>query len=250
MKLTQSQLKQHEAAIELLKKDELTEEDKEFVINHWQPRAHAKTKYSAFYTPTDLVHSVAIEANVQQPKDVHILDLAAGIGSLAFAVSRVIGSDRSRKVHLTCVELDATSIAVGKKVLPEAEWIEMDLSYSHQFAELPKADLFVSNPPFGSLPRNMVGGNTAQHLWEYYIAQMGMTRCWYGVMIVPANVLPWRLSGKQTFEEVANPRYEKWSQATGLRLSPNCGIDTTIGEQFLATNITVEIACVERITDE
>jgi len=250
MKLTKAQLASHEQAVEILRKDELTDTEREFVINHWQPGAHAKTKYSAFYTPTELAHSVAIEANVTSPRDIHIIDLAAGIGSLGYAVWQLLSSDRERNIRLTCIELDPHSIEVGQKILPQAEWIEMDLSYSHKFQEIPKGDLFVSNPPFGHMPKRTPLDNRTGNQWEYYIAEMGMTRCWYGVMIVPANALPWRYSGQAEFEKVDNPRYEKWSAATGLRLGMNCGIDTKFGDQFLATNVTVEIACVERIIDE
>lgn len=54
-KLTKSELKAHAQAVEILAKDKLTEDEKEFVYRNWHEGAnHVNSAAGAFFTPFDM----------------------------------------------------------------------------------------------------------------------------------------------------------------------------------------------------
>lgn len=167
----------------------------------------------------------------------------AGIGGLARAAL-----DRWEQhpwLRVVCVEINPDYVAVGKRVVPEAEWLQIDMREAEaQLAGL-QVEQVVSNPPFG----NVAGCKQAHYVAAEIAARLGRRG---GVFIMPAGALPWRFSGRQGFEHVPNARYEKWSRESGVVLSPNCGVDTTPSlqeEPFHGTNPGVEICLVERATE-
>jgi hypothetical protein len=118
MKLTKRQAQQHAEAVRLVALDrDLTEDEKEFVLDHWQEAATARNALDgAFFTPAGLGIDLAIEVNGDR-----IIDLCAGIGRLAWSCR-----DRARRANneaareLVCVERNPAYVAVGRKVVPEA----------------------------------------------------------------------------------------------------------------------------------
>lgn len=82
-KLSKAQLRAHNRAAELLKKDRLTLDDQWFIFENWhEGSVNDITAAGAFFTPLEMACDVAFDVPGQR-----ILDLCAGIGVLAFAVA-------------------------------------------------------------------------------------------------------------------------------------------------------------------
>src|ERR1700760_3262460 len=78
-----------------------------------------------------------------------VIDLCAGIGSLAFAYYHRDAFRRGNGLEIVCVEQNFDYVAVGRKVLPEATWILANVLELP--ARLGKFDCASANPPFGRI---------------------------------------------------------------------------------------------------
>ncbi len=240
-KLSKANVKQHEAALRLLEKERLTIEERYFVLENWREDAqHMNSKAGAFFTPEGLARDAAVEVTGK-----YVIDMCAGIGALAFACWM---ADPTRRI--TCVEINRDYFEVGRKVLPEAVWINGDVfdysltgRYSEHLewdlASHGKYDCAVSNPPFGNVAthKNVYGS------FEYDVVHKAREVARDGVFILPQMILPFRYSGNSHMEEARNPKYEKFSAATGIQLSMNCGMDTSLyRDEWTIKPPAVEIA--------
>lgn len=142
-KLTKREAATHSAAVDLLagKRDggRLLLHEREFVLEHWQPSAQAVTDDQAHFTPPAWAGAVAA-SSVSAGR---VLDLGAGIGALSYALWQ-----RNPGLEIVAVEKNPEFVAVGWRVLPEAEWVEgdiFDLSLLHALGEF---DEVVANPPY------------------------------------------------------------------------------------------------------
>ncbi|GGG86656.1 methyltransferase domain-containing protein [Edaphobacter dinghuensis] len=220
-KLTKQQAALHAEACELLRKDVLTDDDRLFVLDHWQESAnHINGLAGAFFTPTALARDFAIETFGGR-----ILDLCAGIGSLAYAAySHSAWS--SDLPQITCVEINPDYIAVGKKILPEATWVRADV------LDLPPHltgfDCVIANPPFGRIKQPGKAPRYSGSEFEYKVIDIASDRAKHGVFIVPQSSAPFRLSGRQTFLQATSEKYQRFVGETSIELEPNCGIDTSV----------------------
>lgn len=242
MKLTKAQRKQHDEALKLLESDkDLSMVDREFIVSSWKPGATNDIgRGSAFFTPWDLAHHLNIEVGDVEGKT--ILDLCAGIGILS--LHSWLYCHHEPKPKVTCVEINPDYVAVGKRLFPEAEWIQasvFDLDLQGR-----RFDHFISNPPFGTIPKGMP---RVAKKFEYAVAEIGMKHADFGTMIIPAGITDWRYSGRQGHQKEENRDYQKWMEKSGLQLAPNCGIDCSLLEPFADANITVEITNVEYVED-
>jgi 16S rRNA G1207 methylase RsmC len=158
MKLTMTAAKAHQRARDLLATQRpLTMEEREFVLRHWQESQNSTTVTTlagAFFTPLDLAKDVALHVSGA----VRLIDLGAGIGALAWAAYRkvVAGYLSLLPVEIVCVERNPEYVAVGRRVLPEAEWICADLfALPADLCGIERDfDVVISNPPFGRTPRS------------------------------------------------------------------------------------------------
>lgn len=218
-KLTKQQSKLHTQACKLLQQDKLSYEDKIFVLDHWHESAtHMNGVAGAFFTPRSLARDLAIE--VTYP---HVIDLCAGIGSLAFAAWEHSG----HTAKIACVEINPEYVAVGRKILPEATWIHADVFDCALLSEKSRRfDCAISNPPFGNVKTN----KNRYGCFEYDLIAAARLLSNDGVFILPQASVPWKYSGGSTFQKVKNGRYETFSKNTGIALSMNCGIDTSYAD--------------------
>lgn len=220
-KLTKAQAKAHKAACEVLKKDKLSIEDRWFVIENWQESAnHVNSTAGAFFTPAGLAGDFAIDVCGHR-----IIDLCAGIGTLSFAHhARCLFADGLPDI--TCVELNPAYVEVGKKVLPEAKWIEASI-FDVDSLGLGKFDYAISNPPFGSTARE---GQKAPRFtgtdFEYHVIDIASDLADYGTFIIPQMSAPFTFSGRQHFEEKKHDKYLAFVKQTGIELTNGCGVDT------------------------
>ncbi|MHC2251940.1 hypothetical protein ACVILK_001632 [Bradyrhizobium embrapense] len=115
-KLTKVEARAHAKAVELLKKDVLTYDERVFVLDNWHEGAnHINGSAGAFFTPTGLAADFAIDASGGRT-----IDLCAGIGALAFHVfwrGYYARSKGDPEREIVCIERNPAYVEVGRKVL-------------------------------------------------------------------------------------------------------------------------------------
>ena len=231
-KLTKAEVKEHARACDLLEKDSLTVDEREFVIRHWQESArHTNSSAGAFFTPLDMAWSFAIEVGCRR-----ILDLCAGIGVLSYAIHQRSLWDATRPVEITCVEVNPDYVAVGRKVLPEATWIVADALSD---LDIGRFDCVVSNPPFGNIQGR---GN-----FDLAVVEQAERYADMGVFILPAGSVPWAYSGRPCFESDSRSEVaRRFRDRTQIHLEPGCGIDcSTWAKDWRGVAPKVEIAVAD-----
>lgn len=216
-KLSKAAAKAHAQAIELLKKDVLSEDDKHFVLENWNESAnHINSTAGAFFTPHMLARDFSIECYGNK-----IIDLCAGIGGLSFWLANNNRWEAAPKI--ICVEINPDYIVVGKKIVPQATWIQADcLSLP---SGLGRFDFAISNPPFGAIKREHNSPRWSGREFEYHIIDVASDVADAGAFIIPQQSAGFAYSGKQNYERNENERYKKFVADTGISLKPNCGID-------------------------
>ena len=220
-KLSRVQASHHAKACEFLEKERLSFEEKCFVLEHWREDArHINSVAGAFFTPIGLARDFAIQVAGRC-----VIDLCAGIGALAFAIWQYHDFDRSQLGQMTCVEINPDYIAVGKKILPAATWIQADV------LRLPEGighfDCAVGNPPFGTTKASSRSPRYTGRMFEYRVIDIASDISDHGVFIVPQTSAPFEYSGKQCYRWTGHERYREFSLQTSITLGPNCGIDTS-----------------------
>jgi predicted RNA methylase len=237
-KLIKMDRKVHAKACELLKKEDLSDDEKWFVVENWHEGAsHEQGHAGAFFTPMQIAMGVAIHAS-EQPR---VIDLCAGIGALSFAL-HIRSAWYNIRPKIVCVERNPDYVAVGRKILPEATWIEADVFDLP--TELTGYDCAISNPPFGKVktaPANL------KHATEYEVIRIASRIARFGVFVLPSGSVPFRVGQESASQfDIPCAKYERFSAETGIRLEPNCGI-ITVGEEIKwhGTNIATEIALAE-----
>lgn len=224
-KLTREQERLHAQACQLIELNrDLTEEERLFVLDNWQESSTSTNASDrAFFTPAGLARDLSIEV-----KGDRIIDLAAGIGRLAFHCRDAWA--RYEYPTFVCVERNPGYVRVGRRVMPEAEWICADiLDLPDRLDELGEFCCAISNPPFGAIPRqrNAPGGYVGRR-FEYHAIAVAALLARRGVFIIPQVAAPFRYSGCPNPElDTGDVEYRKFSALTGIELTDTCGIDTS-----------------------
>jgi predicted RNA methylase len=220
-KLTKAQAKAHAEACAILGNDRLNDDEREFVIRNWQESAsHINSIAGAFFTPLDLALDFTVEIQGRR-----IVDLCAGIGCLSLAAYWRAGFGNPREI--VCIEKNPDYVAVGRKVLPEAKWICADV-FELRALDLGRFDCAISNPPFGSTPRDARGPRYTGRAFEYHVIDLASDIADYGAFIVPQSSAPFAYSGERHYREAESDSYRTFRESTGIELLPNCGIDTSL----------------------
>ncbi|MCP1843942.1 SAM-dependent methyltransferase [Bradyrhizobium sp. USDA 4524] len=241
-KLTKVEAKAHAEAVELLKKDVLTYDEKLFVLDNWHEGAnHINGSAGAFFTPTGLAGDFAIDAGSGR-----MIDLCAGIGALAFHVFWRGYYGRSQgepEREIVCIERDPAYVAVGRKVLPEAQWICADV-FDFDLKGLGHFGCVIANPPFGATPRAGKGPRYTGRSFEFHVIDLVSDMADYGAFIIPQMSAPFEYSGAQCYRERKSADYLRFAEQTGIHLEAGCGVDCAYhrdGWKGVAPN--VEIVC-------
>jgi hypothetical protein len=214
-KLTKPEIKAHNEAIALIDCDRpLKDDEKEYILDNWQESAtHVNSSAGAFFTPRGLARDFAIEVNGDR-----VIDLCAGIGSLGYAVEEKC--DR-----LTCVEINPEYARIGKRILPQAEWIVASVFDLPLFGRF---DWAISNPPFGNIKGDGFKGKYTGSQFEYRVIEVASRLALYGAFILPQMSAPFRHSGQQCFSENEGDKPRKFREQTGIIMEHGCGVDTSI----------------------
>lgn len=246
MKLSKQQIKQHESAAKLLEKDHLTYDEKVQVYRDWIP-AYSENigVIASYFTPHDMAGDMCIEVN-----GLTVVDLCAGIGMLAFTYYHWVKCGGQHTPKITCIERNPAFVEVGKKLLPEANWICADVLDESVYKFLPEFDCAISNPPFGKIK------STTNSSWlsykgnefEYKVIEIGSRIAHSGVYIIPQMSCSFQYSGREYSGGIKydkSPKYKKFNKETGIEIDMNCGIDLSIyKDDWVGTSIVCEIACV------
>ncbi len=234
-KLTKQQFKLHNEAEKLLKKETLSWDDKLFVFENWNESATSiNSQAGAFFTPYQLAADFSLEIIENQ----NVIDLCAGIGMLAFYAHHY------KNCNVTCVELNPTYVEVGKKLLPEATWINASIFDYKTFGHF---DQVISNPPFGKIKTGLDLEQLKDFKYkgkefEFICIEIGEMIADYGTFIIPQGSTPFGYSNDiiskgfcdlRMKEGSYNPygqepmqKVKKFLKETGYDPIFNVGIDT------------------------
>ena len=150
MKLSKLQRKHHHEAESLLSLSrKLNEEERHFCLDHWIPGATGDVGiHGVFFTPREIAEGIAY-----YPHEGPVIDACAGIGRLAFHCWLASKWSNHPRFSLTCVEFNTTYYEVGRRILPEAEWIRADLTdYAASLGGKRPFREAIANPPYGKAP--------------------------------------------------------------------------------------------------
>ena len=224
-KLTKAETRLHNQALEILNQSSLTEDDKEFVYRNWHEGAvHMNGQAGAFFTPYSMAFDVAIDVGHSG----RIIDLCSGIGMLSYAVwyRTAWNPPYEPRPELTCVEINPAYVEVGKKLLPEANWIcasvfdviDMDLGHF---------DVAISNPPFGAVARVDRNGPTyTGKEFEFHVIDIASQISDFGVFVLPQMSAGFNYSGRPFYERQKTGKAVEFQKKTGMYFEAGVGVDT------------------------
>lgn len=214
-KLSKAQIKAHKEVMALVDLDRpLFEDEREFILDNFQESAtNVNSQHGAFFTPRGLAVDLSIEVGKGA-----VVDLCAGIGGLAYAV-------RDRATRLVCIEFNPEYARVGRRVVPEAEWVVASI-FDPIIPGLGWFDYAISNPPFGYIAAEGFDGKYTGKSFEYKAIEVASRMAAYGAFIIPQGSAPFAYSGKRLYDpnEGANPR--RFREQTGIVLEFGTGVDT------------------------
>lgn len=241
-KLTKPQAKAHAQACDILTKSTLTDDDKDFVLKNWNEGAnHVNGASGAFFTPYDMAFDFTIDAIGQGGYGGRVIDLCAGIGMLSYA----IWHRSHQRARITCVERNPDYLAVGQKILPEAEWILADVLDVLDM-DLGRFDVAVSNPPFGAIKRDKNSPRYSGKDFEFHVVDIASHIAGSGAFIVPQMSAGFNYSGRPCYERQNDGKAVKFQELTGLHFEAGCGIDTNFYiNDWKGVSPMCEIVCVE-----
>lgn len=217
-KLTKIETKNHLLAMDLINSDkELSFEDKEFVLRNYHEGAnHIQGQTGTFFTPYDMAYDVILDIGYGDT-----VDLCAGIGMLMFCHLtrlRYYHMNRDDKLpRLVCVELNKDYIEVGKRIMPEVEWIHADIL---NMPDIGKFEYSISNPPFGNI--------AGKKYFEFSVIEYASTISNYGVFVLPQMSAGFNFSGKRYYERQSSGRAYDFQKRTGYHMEASIGVDTSL----------------------
>jgi hypothetical protein len=240
-KLSKAQRKAHAEAEAILTKDRLTEDEKDFVFQNWHEGANFETGAAgAFFTPWDMAADFQIDT-----RSGRVIDLCAGIGILSYFIHHRSLWGGGRGADITCVEINPRYVEIGRKLLPEARWINADV-FDWRELDLGHYDCAIGNPPFGRVKRQGNGPRYRGQDFELHVIDIASELADYGAFIVPQQSASFRYSGTQLYQRLEKGRGVDFEHQTGLEMMGGAGIDTAFyQDKWKDVAPLCEIVCIE-----
>lgn len=223
-------LSKHQEALQILEKEELTYDDKIFVFENFHEGASGGNSFAgAFFTPIDFAPTFAMEAY----SNGRIVDMCAGIGALTWGIYRQ-KKIANREINITCIEFNPEYVRIGKKLMPEVNWIEGDITDASLWESIVPFDMAISNPPYGKIKTgvNTVDLQYTGSEFELKALEIATKISDHATFLIPQMSTPFKYSGDQPDQDgyYAKPgrskKYDKFSEQTGIELQFNMGIST------------------------
>jgi predicted RNA methylase len=233
-KLTTKQASLHNQALAILENDILNDEQKEFVfINYQESATNVNSLSGAFFTPISMAFEFEFEATCFNVET--CIDFCAGIGVLSYAMIR----RNPNLKRLVCIDINPEYVAIGKKLVPEADWYCMDITDSKALQKLGFFDLAISNPPFGAVAslKDKEGvfynGSNA----EYKVIDIAGSVASRGAFIIPQSSTPYKYSNVKSSEDLKGfsiaSKYKTFHKQTLITLDNNMGFDTSLDGMYV-----------------
>lgn len=234
-KISKEAAKKHKQALDLVHSDKrLTLDDRYFILENFHEGAtNMNGLAGAFFTPEGLARDLSVEVCDGES----IIDLCAGIGGLAFPC-------RDKAKRIVCVEQNPEYAEVGKRVMPDAEWIVGDV---FSLGDIGHFDWAISNPPFGAIKTGSnVKGLYTGSKFEYRVIELASKIADNGAFIIPQASAPFRYSGQRGYSVSIDNECAKFLKQTGIVLGNNCGLDTSSYlDEWKGVSPMCEIVCCD-----
>lgn len=234
-------------------------EDDERNVDYVYENFHAsmidnQTENGAFYTPYGLAQDVAFCGHASG----HVIDVCAGIGMLAYR-AKDMDTYRQNIKSITCIELNPKAVEIGKKLLPEARWINGNAFDQNLWEDITKDlpdnrfDYMLSNPPFG---RDM--NKYKQEFFHFsgerdlQVLELCLKYAKRGYFIMPQGSVSYSYSGRPYYEEDPerwSSKFKRFMKATKdhYKFNMSCDIDSSVyaKEWKGLNNMVVEAAAID-----
>ena len=234
-KLSKAQIKAHNEAVALVDSDRpLKDDEKEFVFDNWQESAvHINSAAGAFFTPRGLARDLAFDVGSGR-----IVDLCAGIGALAYHAAH-------KATALVCVEINPHYARIGKRLVPEAQWVVASI-FDPAVEALGRFDSAISNPPFGNIRADEFRGFYSGSAFELKALEVASRIADSATFLLPQASTPFRFSGHQCYSRVDNEKLQKFEKQTGITMEMGCGVDTSFyRNDWKGVSPLCEIVCCD-----
>lgn len=253
MKLTKAEIKIQKQVFELLKKDNLTNEEIDWIYENINAGYISDVTTHSFYqTPLNLSY----DAVLMWPTHGVLIDMAAGFGILTHCAKIRDGYNKDIK-HYVCIERNPVYIEIGKKLCPYADWIEGDIFNKNVWDSIKqkygRIDCIMSNPPFGKVSKS-----DADKSWLKYkgsdleiaaieVALVNCDKQYNCSFILPVGSLTFRKNMAGGYmEHVQCRKIDKLKKEMGVEFYMSwCSIDTDVYEGFKNTKIRVECCTID-----
>jgi predicted RNA methylase len=202
LKLSRREVKEQQTLLELLKKEKLSEEEIDNIYTEINPGILGDvTANGAFFTPYGLAQDVAVMNHARG----HVLDLCGGIGMLSYRAWDMDTYEK-RIRSLTIIELNPKYVEIGKKLLPQANWICGSVFDKQLLDSLApdggKWDTIISNPPFGkAIVKEKIEWLNYNSAADLMVLEVALRYGKDAYFILPSNSVPFRFSGAPYYQE-------------------------------------------------
>jgi predicted RNA methylase len=204
------------------------------IYDEWNPAMIDSISVNGVYfTPAGLCRDVAAMAQVRG----NVVDCCAGIGKMVWWANQYDYYHKRIK-SITCIEINPDFVEIGKRLLPQANWVcgsIYDKSIWDKITkDLPnnKFDDMLSNPPFGKNGQKIewLNYNGSRDLMA---VELCLRYAKSGYFILPSGSVSFAYSGERYYKQRMSRDVEKFVKANKefpFSMIAD-GIDTSIYEK-------------------
>lgn len=254
MKIPKRELKRQNELLALTKKEKLTDEEIEQIYLEFNPAILDDISTNGVYFTPD---GLASDAALFTYRHGHLIDVCAGIGALSYNCLMRDHYEKNIK-SITCIELNPRFVELGKKLLPQANWIcasafdqELWDSITSGLTDQ-RFDCMISNPPFGvpTVKDDSTNWLNYQGHRDLMVLELCLRYSKNGNFILPSGSVPFEYSGKPYYRN----EVDRWSQKLKKFLKENkdykftmqCdGIDCSIYKDEWQNLNGIAVECVD-----